>query len=113
MFGATAALAATYAGFLLRKATEKATGIIDPVIGALEDARLDLLDDLVRRAPGVLELIREKSNWGRRQLPSGTGMGVRRRAEPVRTHETGAYNQIVPDWLDIRPAEAAEYLRGA
>jgi uncharacterized membrane protein len=38
LFGATAALASTYLGFLLRKATVKATGIIDPVIGALEDA---------------------------------------------------------------------------
>lgn len=38
LFGAAAALAATYVSFLLRKATVKATGIIDPVIGALEDA---------------------------------------------------------------------------
>lgn len=38
LFGASAALAATYASFLLRKVTVKATGIIDPLIGALEDA---------------------------------------------------------------------------
>lgn len=38
LFGAAAALAATYVSFLLRKATVKTTGIIDPVIGALEDA---------------------------------------------------------------------------
>ena len=38
LFGATAALAATYVSFLLRKVTVKATGIVDPVIGALEDA---------------------------------------------------------------------------
>jgi YjbE family integral membrane protein len=30
----------------------------------------------------------------------------------VRTNETGAYNQFMPDWLDIRPPEMAEYLRG-
>ena len=30
----------------------------------------------------------------------------------VRTHETGAYNRLMPDWLDIRPPEMAEYLRG-
>lgn len=38
LFGAAAALVSTYAGFWLRKATVKSTGIIDPVIGALEDA---------------------------------------------------------------------------
>lgn len=38
LIGATAALASTYAGFLLRKVTVKSTGIIDPIIGALEDA---------------------------------------------------------------------------
>jgi YjbE family integral membrane protein len=31
----------------------------------------------------------------------------------VRTNETGAYNQLMPDWLDIRPPEMAEHLRGA
>ncbi len=31
----------------------------------------------------------------------------------VRTNEVGAYNQFMPDWLDIRPPEMAEYLRGA
>lgn len=31
----------------------------------------------------------------------------------VRMNETGAYNQLMPDWLDIRPPEMAEHLRGA
>ncbi|MGN6177819.1 MAG: DUF4126 family protein [Mucilaginibacter sp.] len=38
VFGATAALMSTYISFLLRKATVKATGVLDPIIGALEDA---------------------------------------------------------------------------
>ena len=38
LFGAAAALASTYISFLLRKTTVKATGVLDPVIGALEDA---------------------------------------------------------------------------
>lgn len=36
--GAIAAVAATYASFYLRKSLGKATGIADPVFGALEDA---------------------------------------------------------------------------
>ncbi|MCC8426118.1 DUF4126 family protein [Mucilaginibacter sp. UR6-11] len=38
LLGGTAAVASTFGSFFLRKATVKATGIIDPVIGAIEDA---------------------------------------------------------------------------
>jgi uncharacterized membrane protein len=38
LFGAATALASTYISFLLRKATVKTTGVLDPIIGALEDA---------------------------------------------------------------------------
>ncbi|MFD2872171.1 DUF4126 family protein [Mucilaginibacter ximonensis] len=38
LIGASAAVASTYGSFFLRKATVKASGVIDPIIGALEDA---------------------------------------------------------------------------
>jgi len=38
LFGAASALASTYISFIVRKSTVKATGIIDPIIGGLEDA---------------------------------------------------------------------------
>jgi len=38
LFGAAAALTSTYVSFLLRKTTVKTTGVLDPIIGALEDA---------------------------------------------------------------------------
>jgi len=38
LIGAGSALASTYISFLLRKTTVKGTGIIDPIIGAIEDA---------------------------------------------------------------------------
>lgn len=38
LIGATSALASTYISFILRKTTVKGTGVIDPIIGAIEDA---------------------------------------------------------------------------
>ncbi|WP_214070769.1 DUF4126 family protein [Mucilaginibacter sp. dw_454] len=38
LIGGTAAVASTFGSFFLRKATVKTSGIIDPIIGALEDA---------------------------------------------------------------------------
>jgi uncharacterized membrane protein len=38
LIGGAAAIASTFGSFFLRKATVKGTGIIDPIIGAIEDA---------------------------------------------------------------------------
>jgi uncharacterized membrane protein len=38
LLGATSAFASTYLSYILRKTTVKNTGIIDPIIGAVEDA---------------------------------------------------------------------------
>jgi uncharacterized membrane protein len=38
LLGATSALASTYLSYILRKTTVKNTGIVDPIIGAIEDA---------------------------------------------------------------------------
>jgi uncharacterized membrane protein len=38
LFGAASALASTYISFMVRKSTVKATGVMDPIIGGLEDA---------------------------------------------------------------------------
>lgn len=38
LLGGSTAVASTFGSFFLRKATVKASGIIDPVLGALEDA---------------------------------------------------------------------------
>ncbi len=38
LLGATSAFASTYLSYMLRKTTVKNTGIIDPLIGAIEDA---------------------------------------------------------------------------
>lgn len=38
LLGGSTAIASTYGSFLLRKATVKTSGIVDPIIGAIEDA---------------------------------------------------------------------------
>ncbi|HEY9533012.1 MAG TPA: DUF4126 family protein [Mucilaginibacter sp.] len=38
LIGSSTAIASTFGSFFLRKATVKASGVVDPIIGALEDA---------------------------------------------------------------------------
>lgn len=38
LIGGSTAIASTFGSFFLRKATVKASGVVDPIIGALEDA---------------------------------------------------------------------------
>lgn len=38
LIGSSTAVASTFGSFFLRKATVKASGVVDPIIGALEDA---------------------------------------------------------------------------
>ena len=78
-------------GFLRAPGSNGLAYVMQSFINELADAagkdplqfRLDLLangapdvKDFQTRARGVLELVREKSGWGRTALPKGTGQGV-------------------------------------
>jgi isoquinoline 1-oxidoreductase beta subunit len=49
---------------------------IDLLSGPRQTTKADSDNFNPERTRGVLELVREKSGWGKRQLPKGTGMGV-------------------------------------